>query len=51
MSLSRDELIPFVVGKNETDIDGVGSAMWWPVLFVGRGGAVSFAIAAIDTAL
>ncbi len=51
LSLLRDELIPFVVGKNETDIDGVWNAMWWRVHFVGRGGAVSFAMAAIDTAL
>jgi L-alanine-DL-glutamate epimerase-like enolase superfamily enzyme len=51
LSLLRDELIPLVVGKNETDIDGVWEAMWWRVHFVGRGGAVSFAIAAIDTAL
>jgi L-alanine-DL-glutamate epimerase-like enolase superfamily enzyme len=44
-------LIPLVAGKNETDIDGLWNAMWWRLHFVGRGGAVSFAIAAIDTAL
>jgi L-alanine-DL-glutamate epimerase-like enolase superfamily enzyme len=51
LSLLRDELIPLVAGKNETDIEGLWNAMWWRLHFVGRGGAVSFAIAAIDTAL
>ena len=51
LSLLRDELIPLVAGKNETDIEGLWDAMWWRLHFVGRGGAVPFAIAAIDTAL
>ncbi len=51
LSLLRDELVPHLVGKNETDIEGLWMAMWWRLIFVGRGGAVSFAIAAIDTAL
>jgi L-alanine-DL-glutamate epimerase-like enolase superfamily enzyme len=51
LSLLRDELIPLLAGKDETDIEGLWKAMWWRLIFVGRGGAVSFAIAAIDTAL
>ncbi len=51
LSLLRDELIPFLVGREGADIDGLWNAMWWRLHFVGRGGAVSFAIAAIDTAL
>ena len=50
-SLIERELIPLLRGRDETDIDGLWDAMWWRLHFVGRGGPVAFAIAAVDTAL
>lgn len=48
--IDRD-IAPLVVGLDEADIDGIWKLLWQRLLYVGRGGIVSFAIAALDIAL
>ena len=48
--ISRD-LTPVLVGSDPRRIEDLWKRMWWRVHFVGRGGAMSFAISAIDIAL
>ena len=50
-SLVRDDLGPLLVGEDSDRIERVWERMWWHVHFVGRGGAASFALAALDIAL
>lgn len=45
------DLAPLLLDRDGTDIDGLWQAMWQRLLYVGRGGLTSFAIAAIDIAL
>jgi len=45
------DLIPFLVGKPATDIQGLYDAMQWHMHYVARGGIASFAISAVDIAL
>lgn len=45
------ELEPLLIGKDADCIEALWQQMWWRLHFVGRSGLVSFAIAAIDTAL
>jgi L-alanine-DL-glutamate epimerase-like enolase superfamily enzyme len=51
LALVEHELIPFLVGKDADDVEGLNDAMFWHVHYVGRGGISSFAISAIDIAL
>ena len=50
-ALIRDELGPAIVGTDCSDIEAVWGAMQQRLHWVGRGGLVSFAIAAVDVAL
>lgn len=45
------DLIPFLIGKDGTEIEELYDAMQWHVHYVARGGIASFAISAIDIAL
>lgn len=50
-SLIERELSPLLAGQPADRIEWLWQKMWWALHFVGRGGPVSFAIAAVDTAL
>jgi len=50
-SLIDEDIVPLVLGQDATDIRGLWDLMWQRLLYVGRGGLASFAIAAIDVAL
>src|SRR3954451_7207156 len=45
------DLAPLLMGRDERDIAALWETMWRRLLFVGRGGLTSFAIAAADIAL
>src|SRR5437773_7782650 len=45
------DLTPLLQGQDATDIQGLWNMMWQRLLYVGRGGLASFAIAAVDVAL
>lgn len=44
-------LSPLLLGQDPLRIEDIWEQMWWHLHFVGRGGAVSFAISAVDIAL
>ncbi len=50
-ALLERELVPFLLGKDGADIDGLYDGMWWHIHYVGRGGITAFAMSAIDIAL
>lgn len=50
-ALIEHDISPLLVGRDATDIDDLWRLMWQRLLYVGRGGLASFAIAAIDVAL
>lgn len=50
-ALIDHDLAPLVVGQDASDIAALWKLMWQRLLYVGRGGLASFAIAAIDIAL
>ena len=50
-ALIEHDLIPLLVGRDATDIEALWDLMWQRLLYVGRGGLASFAIAAMDIAL
>ena len=50
-ALIDHDLAPLLVGRDATDIQGLWELMWQRLLYVGRGGLASFAIAAVDVAL
>ena len=50
-ALIEHDLIPLLVGRDATDIAALWDLMWQRLLYVGRGGLASFAIAAMDIAL
>jgi len=50
-SVIDHDLAPLLVGQDASDIRGLWDMMWQRLLYVGRGGLVSFAIAAVDIAL
>ena len=50
-ALVRDDLAPLLTGEDARCIERLWERMWWHVHFVGRGGAASFALAALDIAL
>lgn len=45
------DLAPLLVGRDAVDVEGLWDYMWHRLLYVGRGGVASFAIAAVDIAL
>ncbi len=50
-ALIDHDLAPLVAGQDATEIEGLWDLMWQRLLYVGRGGLASFAIAAVDVAL
>jgi len=50
-SLLDEDIVPLILGQDATDISGLWELMWQRLLYVGRGGLASFAIAAVDVAL
>jgi len=50
-SLLVDDLAPRCLGDDPVAIDRIWDKLWWHAHFCGRGGLVSFAIAALDIAL
>ena len=50
-ALIEHDLVPLLTGRDASDIGGLWQLMWQRLLYVGRGGLASFAIAAIDIAL
>ena len=45
------DLIPDLLGKDGSDVEGINDYCEWHIHYVGRGGIASFAISAIDIAL
>jgi L-alanine-DL-glutamate epimerase-like enolase superfamily enzyme len=50
-ALIDHDLAPLLLGRDAGDIQGLWKLMWQRLLYVGRGGVASFAIAALDVAL
>jgi L-alanine-DL-glutamate epimerase-like enolase superfamily enzyme len=50
-SLIDHDVVPLVLGRDAQDIQGIWDLLWQRLLYVGRGGLVSFAVAALDIAL
>ncbi len=50
-SLIKNDLIPFLKGKDPRITEKIWEEMWQRLHYVGRGGIVSFAISAVDIAL
>ena len=50
-ALIEHDLAPLLVGRDASDIQALWDAMWGRLLYIGRGGAAAFAIAALDIAL
>lgn len=50
-ALIDHDLAPLLAGRDADDIRGLWDLMWKRLLYVGRGGLASFAIAAVDVAL
>ncbi|MGI9335879.1 MAG: mandelate racemase/muconate lactonizing enzyme family protein [Gammaproteobacteria bacterium] len=48
--LARD-LAPMLAGMDAARIEQIWERMWWRMHFIGRGGLVAFALAAVDVAL
>ncbi len=46
-----NDLIPDLIGKDGSDVEGINEFCEWHIHYVGRGGIASFAISAIDIAL
>jgi L-alanine-DL-glutamate epimerase-like enolase superfamily enzyme len=50
-ALLDHDIVPLLEGRDADDIQGLWDLMWQRLLYVGRGGLASFAIAAADIAL
>ncbi len=50
-ALIEHDLAPLLIGQDATQVEALWELMWRRMLYVGRGGLVSFAIAAVDIAL
>src|SRR5512134_2956805 len=50
-ALIEHDLAPLLLGRDSAAIDALWELMWQRLLYVGRGGLASFAIAAVDIAL
>ncbi|QIN83457.1 uroporphyrinogen decarboxylase [Rubrobacter tropicus] len=50
-ALLDHDIVPLLEGRDAEDIEGLWDLMWQRLLYVGRGGLASFAIAAADIAL
>ncbi|WP_171102068.1 mandelate racemase/muconate lactonizing enzyme family protein [Ruegeria sp. HKCCD7255] len=50
-AMIEHDLVPFLIGKDATEVEALYEAMQWHVHYVARGGVASFAISAVDIAL
>ena len=50
-ALIDHDIAPLIQGRDAGDIRGLWDLMWQRLLYVGRGGIASFAVAAVDVAL
>jgi len=50
-AMVEHDLVPFLIGRDGTQISELYEAMLWHIHYVGRGGISSFAISAVDIAL
>lgn len=50
-TMLKQDLAPFLDGKDATDVEALHDAMQWHVHYVARGGIAAFAISALDIAL
>lgn len=50
-ALIEHDLAPLLVGQDAADVEGLWRRMWRGLLYVGRGGLLAFAVAALDIAL
>src|SRR3954454_3947205 len=50
-ALIEHDLAPLVIGEDATDVERLWERMWRGLLYVGRGGLLAFAVAAVDIAL
>ncbi len=50
-AMIKNDLAPFLVGKDSTNVEQLNEDMQWHIHYVGRGGIASFAISACDIAL
>lgn len=50
-AMLNHDLVPFVTGRDATQVEVLNDAMQWHMHYVARGGIASFAISAIDIAL
>ena len=50
-ALIEHDLKPLLLGQDATDVAGLWQLMWSRLLYVGRGGLLAFAVAAVDIAL
>ncbi len=50
-AMVRDDLAPFLVGREPDAIEDIYEKMLWHMHYVGRGGIASFAISTVDIAL
>lgn len=50
-ALIDHDIAPLLIGQDASNIQGLWELMWQRLLYVGRGGLASFAIAAVDIAL
>lgn len=51
LAMIENDLVPFLVGQDASDVEALYEAMQWHIHYVGRGGIASFAISALDIAL
>ncbi len=51
VAMIDQDLAPFLVGQDASDVEALYEAMQWHIHYVGRGGIASFAISAVDTGL
>ncbi|EPX81078.1 mandelate racemase/muconate lactonizing enzyme family protein [Litoreibacter arenae] len=50
-AMIRDDLAPYLMGQDASEVEALYDAMQWHVHYVARGGIASFAISAVDIAL
>ena len=51
LAMIRQDLGPFLIGREATDVEAIYEELQWHIHYVGRGGIASFAISALDIAL
>lgn len=50
-ALIEHDLAPLLIGQDEARVEELWESLWARMLYVGRGGLLSFAVAAVDVAL